>query len=156
MPCHHLARERVADHKATLQTQAVNFNETTPHTHTRLASALQHTLPHTLGCSFALKLSHISSHPYLHFYSQLSPLTPPLDMALQCSRSFLLSSSSCLCRSLFTSSTPALTTSTKLTPQARSVESVGGVRCWHFPPPLHWARFQAWTACSLSLSLAPV
>lgn len=56
--------------------------------------------------------------------------------------------------------TPALTTSTKLTPQARSPESVGGVRCWHpplshHPPtqPLHWARLQALTACSLSLTV---
>lgn len=56
--------------------------------------------------------------------------------------------------------TPALTTSTKLTPQARSAESVGGVRCWHSPPhhhpptqPLHWARLQDLTACSLSLTV---
>ncbi|KAK5884945.1 hypothetical protein CesoFtcFv8_018708 [Champsocephalus esox] len=72
-------------------------------------------------------------------------------------RTFSLSSSihsfNCFSRSLSTSPTPALTTSTKLTPQARSVESVGGVRCWHFPPPLHWARLQNWTACSLSFSL---
>lgn len=38
-----------------------------PYAHTRLAYAQQHTLPHTLCCSFALKLSHSSSHPYLHF-----------------------------------------------------------------------------------------
>lgn len=29
LPCHRFNRERVADHKATLQTQAVNFSETT-------------------------------------------------------------------------------------------------------------------------------
>lgn len=38
-----------------------------PYAHTRLAYAQQHTLPHMLCCSFTLKLSHSSSHPYLHF-----------------------------------------------------------------------------------------
>lgn len=66
--------------------------------------------------------------------------------------------------SLLTSPAPALTTSTKLTSQACSAESVGGVRCWHLPPslsppppppppPLHWAPFQDQTACSLTHSL---
>lgn len=65
--------------------------------------------------------------------------------------------------SLLTSPAPALTTSTKLTSQACSAESVGGVRCCHLPPPplppppLHWASFQDQTACSLthSLTLSP-
>lgn len=61
--------------------------------------------------------------------------------------------------SLLTSPAPALTTSTKLTSQACSAESVGGVRYWHLPPPtlppppLHWAPFQDQTACSLTQSL---
>lgn len=62
--------------------------------------------------------------------------------------------------SLLTSPAPALTTSTKLTSQACSAESVGGVRCCHLPPPppppppLHWAPFQDQTACSLTHSLS--
>lgn len=161
--CHRFNRKQVADHKATLQTQAVNFSETTTirtHNHTHCGShMLSNTHSHTL--SAALSLSKFLTLPHTLIYtSSLNSRPLPLLWMLPCSVDDLSHSLppsihcfNCFSRSLSTSPTPALTTSTKLTPQARSVESVGGVRCWHFPPPLHWAQLQVWTACLLSLSL---
>lgn len=49
LPCHRFNRERVADHKATLQTQAVNFSETTTiRTHQARICSATHTPTHAL------------------------------------------------------------------------------------------------------------
>lgn len=68
LSCHRLSRKRVADHKATLQTQAVNFSKTTTirtHNHTQAEAHI---------CS----ATHTPTHSLLlfHFQSFSQFLTP--------------------------------------------------------------------------------
>lgn len=62
LPGHRFNRERVADHKATLQTQAVNFGETT----TIRAHNRSHTHTEARICS----ATHTPTHSLLLFHSQ--------------------------------------------------------------------------------------
>lgn len=130
------------------------------HTHT-LTEARICSAAHTPTHSAAHSLSKSLTVPRTLIYTS-SPNSRHLPLlwmppAQTVSLTLLSHSSNCFSCSLSTSPTPALTASTKFSPQARSVESVGGVRCWHFPPPLLWARLQHRTACSLPLShLAPL
>lgn len=143
VPCHWFRSDRVVDRRYSARTCCQlqldsHRMDTVTHTQTQTKAQI---------CSAAPTRPSQLSPPTALTYWMLPPILKPFS---------LLSSihpSSCLFFS--TSPTPrTLTTSTKLTPQARSVLSVGGVRCWHFPPPLHWAQLQHWTGCLLSLSFS--
>lgn len=158
LPCHCFNRKQGADHRSHSANTGCQLQQEDHHMHSLVSAyARQHRLPHMLWCSFTLNF--LTFPHTLICTSSLSSHPLPLLWMWPCSADNLFSfshsfySSNCFCRSLFTSPTPALTTSTKLTPQARSVESVGGVRCWHFPPPMHWAQLQDWTACLLAVAL---
>lgn len=150
-PARCLDSERAADHRAAPQTQPVKFGVTAA-IRTRLARMCRAAHTHTPTRASARSFF-FASETFSQFPAPLLPLLlmPPgsADDLSQLSPP----------ASLLTSPAPALTTSTKLTSQACSAESVGGVRCCHLPPPplppppLHWAPFQDQTACSLTHSL---
>lgn len=131
--CHPFNRERGADRRSHSANTGCQLQRDDHHTHTLASHMFGSVHSHTR--SAALSLSNFLTFPRTLICTS-SPnsraVPPPLDAGRLVRAVFSHIHASAA--PFFASPAPTLTTSTKLTPQARSVESVGGVRCWHSPP----------------------